>query len=101
MLFKKRKHVYNLLIDFAVDFDSTGSPTARVFKNKKKAYKAFLEEIDTAKIDGDDFDNKTEESNLDVSKLFDELPLHYYQIFSDGEYSRNHIEVQLIEQQLQ
>lgn len=101
MLFKRRKHIYTVLTDFTVDFDSTGSPTVALYRNRNKAYKAFINEVNAARCDGEDFDNKTEESNFEVAKLFDELPLNYYQIYSDGEYCRNHIEVQLIKQQLQ
>lgn len=85
--------IYNVIIDWSVDFDCTDSPRVVSFLKYEDALEAFDMEVRSAKKDGETFEDMLEEVKGDETN-------RYYAVYSDGRWAENHIQIQLEKQKI-
>lgn len=82
--------VYVVIESWVVDYDS--GRTIAIYDTKEKALEDFKERIKSAKIDMG-FDN-------DEGNIIEEKEEDSYVIYEDGYYSRNHIYIDIVEEEV-
>lgn len=88
--------VYVVIESWVVDYDS--GRTIAIYNTKEKALEDFKERIKSAKIDMG-FDND-EDDIIDEGNMVEEQEEDSYVIYEDGYYSRNHICIDIEEEEV-
>ena len=88
--------VYVVLEEWVVDYES-GS-TMEVYNTKEKALEDFNERVKYAKIDMN-LEN-TNEDLIEESDMVEEKEENSYSVYEDGDYSRNHISINILEKEV-